>query len=299
MLNAMQRRVTNEQAEALYGGERRHRIALPRLKVTYAWLPPFEGASRTIPNRVEVVFSRHPRVAVEQAGTTLDVDVAAGGFYTVGPEPTTLLRVPEFSDTLEMYPDTALLKAAAEENGQSGFALHPTLGKDPGPRIEADRTMLALAHVLRQACLGQRTLSPIEASTMEHLLACRIVGGTVSPRGGGKLAAASLKRVLDRIEDELDQPLTLDLLADEACLSAFHFARSFKSSIGLSPHKYVLARKIERAKQHLMTTDLTVEEIATSLGFENLHHFRRLFRTQLGVLPGTLRNVTCGLARTA
>jgi hypothetical protein len=167
----MQKQVTSEVAVALYGGERRHRIALHRLNVTYAWLPPFEGASKTIPNRLEVVFSRHRRVAIEQAGTTLDVDVAAGGFYVVGPEPTTLLRVPEFSDTLEMYPDTALLETAAAENGQSGFALHPTLGKDPSPRIAADRTMLALSHVLRQACLGQRTLSPIEASTLEHLLA--------------------------------------------------------------------------------------------------------------------------------
>lgn len=294
----MKRRVTSEVAEALYGGERRHRIAFQRLKATYAWLPPFEGASRTIPNRVEVVFSRHPRVAIEHAGTTLDVDVAAGGFYAVGPEPTTLLRVPEFSDTLEMYPDMTMLKAIAEENGQSRFALQPTLGNNPNPRIAADRTMLALAHVLRQACLGQRKLSPIEASTLEHLLAAYVVGGADSRRVGGKLAATSLKRVLDRIEDELDQPLTLDQLAGEACLSAFHFARSFKRSTGLAPHKYVLARKIEHAKQQLMTSDRTVEEIATSLGFENLHHFRRQFRAQLGILPGMLRDVTCGSAQT-
>jgi AraC family transcriptional regulator len=288
----MQRLTTS--AVALYGGERRHRIALQRLNVTYAWLPPFEGASKTVPNRLEVVFSRHPRVAIEQAGTTIDVDVAAGGFYVVGPEPTTLLRVPEFSDTLEMYPDTTLLETAAAENGQSGFALLPTLGKDPSPRIAADRTMLALAHVLRQACLGQRKLSPIEASTLEHLLAAHMVGSATSRRGSGKLPPISLKRVLDRIEDELDQPLTLDQLAGEACLSAFHFARSFKSSTGLAPHKYVLARKIERAKQQLMTTNRTVAEIATSLGFENLHHFRRQFRAQLGVLPGMLRDVTRG-----
>lgn len=287
----MQRDVTREVAKALYGGERRHRIALQRLKVTYAWLPPFEGASKTIPNRVEVVFSRHPWVAIEQAGTTLDVDVAAGGFYVVGSEPTTLLKVPEFSDTLEMYPSNALLKAAAEEAGQSGFVLHSTLGKEPNPCIAANGAMLGLAHVLRQACLGQRVLSPIEASTVEHVLAAHIVGRIASWRGDGKLAPTALKRVLDRIEDELDQPLTLDQLAGEACLSAFHFARSFKRSTGMAPHRYVLARRIEHAKQQLMTTDRTVEEIATTLGFENLHHFRRQFRTQLGVLPGALRDV--------
>jgi AraC family transcriptional regulator len=280
------------QARALYGGERRHRVALKRLNVTYAWLPPFEGASRTTPNRLEVVFSRHPRAVVEQAGATLDVDVAAGGFYVVGAEPTTLLSVPEFSDTLEMYPDMAMLKAVAEEHGQPDFALQPTLGKDANPRFVPDGTMLALAHILRQACLGQRTLSPMEASTLEHLLAAHAVGVAASWRGDGKLSAASLKRVTDLIEEEIGQPLTLDRLAGEAYLSAFHFARSFKRTTGMAPHRYVLARKIERAKHRLITTDLAVGEIATSLGFENLHHFRRQFRAQLGILPGTLRDVT-------
>ncbi|WP_082407533.1 AraC family transcriptional regulator [Mesorhizobium sp. 1M-11] len=279
-------------AATLFGGERRHRLTLRRLNVTYAWLPPFEGASTTVPNRMEVVFSRHPSAMIEQAGKTLDVNVTAGGFYVVGPEPTTLLRVPEFSDTLEMYPDMDLLKAVAEENGQSDFVLRPTLGQEPNPHFVPDGTMLAVAHVLRQACLGQLTLSPIEASTLEHLLAAHAVGINTPWRGDGKLSETALNRVLDLIEDEIDQPLTLDRLADEARLSAFHFARSFKKSTGMAPYKYVLARRIEHAKRQLMTTERTVSEIAMSLGFENMHHFRRQFRSQLGILPGQLREVT-------
>lgn len=286
----------SKTATALYGGERRHRAALPRLNVTYAWLPPFEGASTTIPNRVEVVFSRHPRVAIEQSGTVLDVDVAAGGFYVVGPAPTTLLRVPEFSDTLEIYPNLTFLKKVAEQAGQPAFELRPTLGNDQPPRIAPNREMLALAHVLRQVCLGQRTLSPMEESTLEHLVAARIVGGTLLSISHGRIASNILQRVLERVEDELDRPLTLDQLAGEACLSPFHFARLFKRSTGLAPHQYVLARKIERAKQQLVTTDCTVAEIANSLGFENLHHFRRQFRTQLGVRPSSLREATRRLA---
>lgn len=277
---------------ALFGGERRHRLALKRLNVTYAWLPPFEGASTTVPNRMEVVFSHHSSAIIEQAGRTLDVNVAAGGFYVVGSEPTTLLRVPEFSDTLEMYPDMDLLRTVAEENGKAGFSLQPMFGKDPNPHFLPDGTMLAMAHVLRQACLGKRTLSPMEASTLEHLLAAHAVGINTPWRGDGKLSEAALNRVLSLIEDEIHQPLTLDRLADEARLSAFHFARSFKRSTGMAPYKYVLARKIEHAKRQLMTTERTVSEIATSLGFENMHHFRRQFRSQLGILPGQLREVT-------
>lgn len=280
-------------ADALYGGERRHRITLPRLKVTYTWLPPFEGESKTIPNRVEVVFSRHPCAVIKQSGKTMDVDVSEGGFYVVGPEPTTLLKVPEFSDTLEMYPDMAFLQTAADENGQSSFFFRPTLGGNRRPYLPVNREILPLAHALRQVCLGMRSLSAIEASSLEHLLAAHIVGASGPLRGDGKLAPAALQRVLDLIEDDLHQALTLDQLAHEARLSAFHFARSFKRSTGFAPHKYLLARKIERAKQQLITTDGTVEAIATSLGFENLHNFRRHFRAQLGVLPHVFRDLRC------
>ena len=279
-------------ADALYGGERRHRITLPRLNVTYAWLPPFEGESKTFPNRVEVVFSRHPCAVIKQSGKTMDADVAEGGFYVVGPEPTTLLKVPEFSDTLEMYPDMAFLQTAADQNGQSDFFFRPTLGRDRRPRLPVNRQILPLAHVLRQVCLGRRSLSAIEESSLEHLLAAHIVGAPAPLRGDGKLAPEALRRVLDLIEDELHLALTLDQLAGEARLSTFHFARSFKRSTGSAPHKYVLARKLERAKQQLITTNGSVETIATSLGFENLHNFRRHFRAHLGVLPHVLRDLT-------
>jgi len=283
----------SKTAKSLYGGERRHRLVLPRLELTYAWRPPFEGASRTRPNRLEVVFSRHRRVALEQAGRTYDVDVAAGAFYVIGDEATTLLSVPEHSDTLEIYPDMSLFDAVAG-SGRASANLEPTLGRQRGyQRFDVDGVMLGLGHVLRQACLGLNVLSPIEASTLEHLLANHIMrAGDRAGRRKGQLTPVALARVIDRVEGELDQPLTLDDLATEAHLSAFHFARAFKRSTGLAPHRYVLARKIEHAKHRLMTTRRPVEEIATSLGFENLHHFRRQFRTQFGVLPGALRIAT-------
>ncbi|MCV3241744.1 helix-turn-helix domain-containing protein [Mesorhizobium sp. ZC-5] len=223
----------------------------------------------------------------------MDVGVAEGGFYIVGPEPTTLLKVPEFSDTLEMYPDMTFLQTTADQNGQSAFFFRSTLDGSRRPYLPVNREILPLALVLRQVCLGRRSLSAIEASSLEHLLATHIVGASAPLRGDGKLAPEALQRVLDLIEDELHLALTLDHLAGEARLSAFHFARSFKRSTGFAPHKYVLARKIERAKQQLITTNGTVETIATSLGFENLHNFRRHFQAHLGVLPHVFRDLKC------
>ena len=77
-----------------------------------------------------------------------------------------------------------------------------------------------------------------------------------------------------------------------AALSPFHFARCFKATTGLAPHQYVLARRIELAKRLIMTTHQSVQEVAWSVGFENISHFRRQFAAQIGVVPGALRRAT-------
>lgn len=280
-----------ERAMALYGGERRHRLDLPRLSLTYAWMPPFEGASKTPADRLEVVFSSHRHVAIEQAGRVYDLEVAAGAFFVVGSEPTTLLKVSEFSDTLEIYPHPSLLGAVSQEIGRTRAELPPTLSAERRRTLRADPVMLGFAHLLRRACIGASTPSAMEASWLEHRLMHHVLGeGLPSRRQPGLLGRRALERVTERICCELAEPLTLDILAKEAGLSPFHFARSFKRTVGLAPHRYVSARRLDRAKEALMTTRRSVEDIATSLGFENLGHFRRQFRAQFGVLPGSLRN---------
>lgn len=280
---------SHSRTHGLYGGERRHRASLPNIEVVYAWMPPFEGASRTGANRLEVVFSRHDRVALQQDGRTYDVRVAAGGFYVIGEEPTTLLDVPEFSDTLEIYPDRPFLDREAQRLGHGRAVLSATLGSSQSPTFAVDGTMLGLAHILRRAALGLVHLSALEASTIEHMLARHLLAGGETMARDGRLSPARLKRVIDRMDDGLSQSPTLDDLASEACLSPFHFARSFRRTTGLPPHRYALIRRLERAKQELVNTRRSVEDIATSLGFENLHYFRKQFRSQFGVQPGDLR----------
>src|SRR5262249_61776476 len=73
-------------------------------------------------------------------------------------------------------------------------------------------------------------------------------------------------------------------------LSASHFARQFKAATGLPPHQYVIARRVERARQLLQAgTDLSLAEVAVHAGFSDQsqlsHHFKRL----VGVTPGRFR----------
>ncbi|MEO0536935.1 MAG: AraC family transcriptional regulator [Cyanobacteria bacterium P01_A01_bin.123] len=94
-----------------------------------------------------------------------------------------------------------------------------------------------------------------------------------------------LGSVLDYIEAHLTEDLSLADLALTAGLSKFHFSRLFKDVIGLTPHKYVLKRRIERATQVLKQGDLTIAQVAHTFGFTDQSHFTRVFKQVKGVTP--------------
>lgn len=78
-------------------------------------------------------------------------------------------------------------------------------------------------------------------------------------------------------------------LASASGVSEAHFARSFKAAFGLPPHRYLLTRRIERAKALLRDTDLPVIEIAFQTGWQSLGTFGRIFRDITGESPTELR----------
>jgi AraC family transcriptional regulator len=277
---------------------RRMQLQWPSLRVESVWLPPFCGHAPNQPNRVEVVFSAHKGVALELIGRVHTVDVEPGAMFVVGNEPTSLVHVQEYSDTLEMYPDMALLRSCAERHGLRHFSLQPSLGVRERATFRRDAVVLAVAHVLRQACMGQLSVSDIEADSMAHLLAQRVlqmqhgIDDSASTAPARRLNARSIAALAEYIEDRLFDSLTLEELAQAARLSLFHFARCFKASTGSAPHQYVLARRIDWAKRQIMTTNSSIKDVAWAIGFENLSHFRRQFAKHVGVLPGSLRAAT-------
>ena len=266
------------------------------LRAEYAWLPPFRGSAVTKPNRVEVVFSEHDDVIIDQEEHAHDVRVQPGGMYVVGEQPTTLLHVGTYSDTLEMYPDLGLLREAAGNRGIRAFELEPTLRRQPSLTFARDAVVLGVAHVLRRACMNRRTISDVEADGLAHVLAERLVtlqhGEAPRSPAPQQLSRQTTDKLAEFIEAGLTRRLTLADLARVAELSPFHFARCFKATTGLAPHQYVLARRIELAKRLIMTTRQSVQEVAWSVGFENISHFRRQFAAQVGVVPGVLRRAT-------
>jgi transcriptional regulator GlxA family with amidase domain len=98
-----------------------------------------------------------------------------------------------------------------------------------------------------------------------------------------------LLRAKDRMDAASHEEWPVERLARISRVSQAHFARSFKDAFGLPPHRYLLTRRIERAKSLLRDTDLPVTDIAFQTGWNSLGTFGRTFRDVTGESPGDLR----------
>jgi len=119
-------------------------------------------------------------------------------------------------------------------------------------------------------------------------LARHFIGHLPLPTSKG-LSPERLRRVRDYVEAHLDDNLSLTVLADVACLSAYHFSRSFKEAAGVGPQRYVIQRRLERVKRLLRQTRQPLAQIAQETGFADQSHLAQMFRREVGVTPGRFR----------
>ncbi len=110
----------------------------------------------------------------------------------------------------------------------------------------------------------------------------------VVPQAGG-LSPSQLRRACEFIVEHLAEDIGLDDLAELTGLTAKHFARAFKRSMGLPPHQYLILQRIELAKRYLFSAEADLAHIALACGFADQSHFTATFRKIVGVPPGAWR----------
>ena len=128
------------------------------------------------------------------------------------------------------------------------------------------------------------------SETLAHALATRFLlyesssehtlNSSVKP-----LPPRILRRIRDRIEAELDTELSLASLAKESGYSRAHFLRMFRAATGLTPHQYVLERRVSTAQQLLRQSKMLLADIALKCGFSSQTYMNDVFRKRLGVTP--------------
>lgn len=108
----------------------------------------------------------------------------------------------------------------------------------------------------------------------------------------------ALQRVVDRIEAEMHEDLSLALLAQDAGLSISAFVRAFRGSTGVSPGEYLIRRRIYRASKLLADSSLAIKEIARTCGFATHAHLTNVFRSRMGEPPASYRRLSRCMSRT-
>jgi AraC family transcriptional regulator len=125
--------------------------------------------------------------------------------------------------------------------------------------------------------LGTRFSTPTESSAL-----------TKASRTSQRLTPGSIARIRDYVQEHLSADLSIAELGKILNLSAFHFARMFKASVGVSPHRFILEQRVERAAM-LLNADLSLVEIALMVGFSSQAHFTQVFRKLTGTTPARSR----------
>ncbi len=108
------------------------------------------------------------------------------------------------------------------------------------------------------------------------------------PTGGNTLSPIQLKLVADYVEAHLSENFPVEKIAALVGLSTCHFIRKFKSTTGLSPHKFVIRARVERAHDYLRTGNFRVADAALEVGFCDQSHLDRYFRRYYGFAPSEL-----------
>ena len=157
-----------------------------------------------------------------------------------------------------------------------------------------DPQILHLCQALDAEARAGGSSGTLFAESLATALSARLVSNYAAGKFAAKNYSSKLPpRTLDRIQQfvtaNLSEDVKLSDLAALAHLSPFYFSRLFRQTTGLSPHQYLIARRIEKAKELLIHSDSKIVEISRELGYDSQSHFSATFKRMVGAEPQLFR----------
>lgn len=210
---------------------------------------------------------------IQRGGTNI-LDLRAAPTALLGPKIDSLhLRIPK----------TALEDLAADADRSINDLHAPDGWSTLDPMIS--RLEPLIVEVLKRAGPAERLLvDHLILSLCSHVADTYGVGGTVKTHKGG-LAPWQVKRAKEMIASDLAAETPLVEIAAACGLSAAHFARAFKASTGLTPHGWLQACRLDRARALLDGRPARISCVASESGFSDQSHMSRVFKRAMGMSP--------------
>jgi AraC family transcriptional regulator len=239
---------------------------------------------------ISVAFAPHDRVTWSvDGGKRQTTPLPAGSVFIYSSREFVWHQREKESEYLNLQIEPQIINRLADDNGISTpiELEHRIIFPDP--------TILHIAQLLKSEAVNGGLAGNLYVESLRNLLAVHLLrsyGGVSekSPPQSGVIDTLKLKQIKDYIEENLAEELAIANLAILVPMSEFHFARTFKILTGEPPHRYILKRRIERAKILLKVTRFSTAEIAYQVGFSNPSHFTAQFRKLLGVTPKQFRD---------
>jgi len=199
----------------------------------------------------------------------------------------TLARIDTSFDFLLIHVPRPALVALADSNDVPPVNWIATQSRDSKQDPVLDGLHPSVLHLLSHPDAHHRLVREHLMLTLLSHVATRY-GGMKSRRASvGGLAPWQVRRAKEALGDDLGTNISLADLAQHCALSPSHFSRAFKASTGLSPFAWLQRHRVERVKDMLRHTDVSLAEIAISCGFADQSHLGRLFSRQVGTPPGS------------
>ena len=207
-----------------------------------------------------------------------------------GEESKRLLKGPSVVLTIHVSP------ALVDETFEETFDRNPACLTLNSPMAVTDRTVHRIGSILEDEAVSGGAGSGLMAETVGRALALHIIRhhsniASRSPEKPYSFPIGRLRRVIDYMRTNLDENLPLVELARRGGLSQSHFARAFREAMGEPPHRYLVGLRIERARDLLENTRMSVIEIGMVCGFQQPTHFATMFRRLTGMSPRAWRRL--------
>lgn len=224
---------------------------------------------------LRVGFNRRPRwVAVSPGSLLLSPADTCCEFVADAPAHVLTVAMPK-----------TLVEEFTEASGRRVHVRQEESFRDP----RLAELILTLWQELSEDAPGQHLFADQALREILAALARRGSKGEPARRGREQLANHTVRRLRDYVENCLAEELDVPVLAQVAGLSPAHFARAFAATVGMTPFRYVMARRLAHAREMLQRTRRSALDIALDAGFKTPSHFTARFRQEFGVTPKEVR----------
>lgn len=252
---------------------------------------PYEAEFQAVEDHLVILHLGGPVAVERRLGSKRERRVIpAGGLFILPGGMDFGVRLEGELDSLHIYLRAELMREVAADLGlrENEIDIVPMLGE---PDLLVERLALGVSEALTEADSAAQVYADYLSGAMASRLLRRYsrsrMRAEAAPCG---LSNSQVSMVKDFIEANLDRSVSLADIAASCGLSPSHFARRFKSTMGVPPHQYLVQMRIERAKR-LLQGPLPIVQVALECGFTHQEHLTSVFRRCTGLTPAVFRRV--------